>query len=273
MPKVAQVEPITTARVLRGPFDYSCPEGAEVGSVLIVPFGGRDLLAVVTALKDSSEHELSEPKQLLPASLPIDLVALGPWLADEYCSTPARAYSLMLPPRGVKERSALYASQLREPDEGERLTDNQRQLLGTLPRLAGADVAALRRLEKRGLVQLDEQSQRRAPQHAEVGKASGKSGPPLTADQAAALEQLLAASSGVFARYAGAQGMRYASRTRVMSSTSSQRSPRKSAFVTMERADSRSHSPAGKPCGVAISPSRFSRQVTRCMKPRIALLE
>ncbi len=196
MPKVAQVEPITTARVLRGPFDYSCPEGAEVGSVLIVPFGGRDLLAVVTALKDSSEHELSEPKQLLPASLPLDLVALGPWLADEYCSTPARAYSLMLPPRGVKERSALYASQLREPDEGERLTDNQRQLLGTLPRLAGADVAALRRLEKRGLVQLDEQSQRRAPRHAEVGKASGKSGPPLTADQAAALEQLLAASPG-----------------------------------------------------------------------------
>ena len=93
MPKVAQVEPITTARVLRGPFDYSCPEGAEVGSVLIVPFGGRDLLAVVTALKDSSEHELSEPKQLLPASLPLDLVALGPWLAEPM-STAQRQHAL-----------------------------------------------------------------------------------------------------------------------------------------------------------------------------------
>ncbi|CAB4339374.1 unannotated protein [freshwater metagenome] len=196
MPKVAQVEPITTARVLRGPFDYACPEGVEVGSVLVVPFGGRDLLAVVTALKDSSEHELSEPKQVLPASLPPDLVALGPWLADEYCSTPARAYSLMLPPRGVKERSVLYASAAREPAEGERLNDNQRQLLSTLPRLAGGDVAPLRRLEKRGLVRLEPQSHRRAPQHASVGKASGASGPALTADQEAALEQLLAADQG-----------------------------------------------------------------------------
>ena len=196
MPKVAQVEPITTARVLRGPFDYICPDGADVGSVMVVPFAGRDLLAVVTALKDSSEHELSEAIELLPVSLPSDLVALGPWLADEYCSTPARAYSLMLPPRGVKERSALYASVLREPGEDERLTANQRELLGSLPRLAGADVAALRRLEKRGLVLLEAQSQRRAPKHAEVGKASGASGPRLTSDQTEALEQLLAAAPG-----------------------------------------------------------------------------
>ena len=196
MPKVAQVEPITTARVLRGPFDYACPEGVEVGSVLRVPFGGRDLLAVVTALKDSSEHELSEPKEVLAASLPADLVALAPWLADEYCSTPARAYSLMLPPRGVKERSALYASVLGEVSEGERLTANQRALLATLPRLAGPDVAALRRLEKRGLVLLEAQAQRRAPEHAEVGKAAGASGPTMTSDQAGALEQLLAAAPG-----------------------------------------------------------------------------
>ena len=196
MPKVAQVEPITTARVLRGPFDYVCPEGAGVGSVLVVPFGGRDLLAIVTAQKDSSEHELSEARESLPISLPPDLVALGPWLADQYCSTPARAYSLMLPPRGVKERSALYATVLRAPDDGERLTARQRDLLGSLPRLAGADVAALRRLEKRGFVALEAQPQRRAPKHEEVGKASGASGPALTSDQAEALEQLIAAAPG-----------------------------------------------------------------------------
>ena len=196
VPKVAQVEPITTARVLRGPFDYVCPGGATVGSVMTVPFGGRDLLAIVTALKDSSKHELSEAKELLPFSLPEDLVALGPWLADEYCSTPARAYSLMLPPRGVKERSVQFATAGRAPDEGERLTANQRELLGTLPRPAGSDLAALRRLEKRGLVVLEAQSQRRAPQHSEVGKPSGASGPPLTSDQAAALEQLLTAVPG-----------------------------------------------------------------------------
>ncbi len=196
MGKVAQVEPITTARVLRGPFDYLCPEGAAVGSVLVVPFGGREVLAVVTALKDTSEHSLSEAKELLPASLPPDLVALGRWLADEYCSTPARAYSLMLPPRGVKERSAWFASVLRRPDKAERLTEKQRALLSSLPRPAGVDLAALRRLEKRGLVLLEEQSQRRAPKHAEVGKASGAEGPELTADQSEALGQLRAAAPG-----------------------------------------------------------------------------
>jgi primosomal protein N' (replication factor Y) len=102
----------------------------------------------------------------------------------------------MLPPRGVKERSALYASVLRKPAEDERLTANQRELLGSLPRLAGGDVAALRRLEKRGLVLLEAKSQRRAPKHAEVGTASGTSGPPLTSDQSEALEQLLAAAPG-----------------------------------------------------------------------------
>ncbi len=196
MSKVAQVEPITTARALRGPFDYACPEGAQVGSVLVVPFARRDVLAVVTALRDSSEHQLLAPRQLLDASLPADLVALGPWLADEYCSSPARAYSLMLPPRGVRERSALYAKARRGVQQDERLTGSQRQLLASLPRLAGSDLAALRRLEARGLVVLERRAERRAPQHYEVGKRGGAQEPPLTTDQAAAVEQILAAAGG-----------------------------------------------------------------------------
>ncbi|MSX02910.1 MAG: hypothetical protein F2813_07095, partial [Actinobacteria bacterium] len=167
MPRVAQVEPITTARVLRGPFDYVCPDGVDVGSVLKVPFANRELLAIVTAIKDGSEHELSEPTEVLAASLPPDLVELGPWIADEYCSTPARAYSLMLPPRGAKARSALYAQAGRAPDASERLTENQRELLASLPRPAGGDLAAFRRLESRGLVTLEERAQRRAPIHAQ----------------------------------------------------------------------------------------------------------
>ena len=74
-----------------------------------VPFGGRDVLGVVTALADRSEHELSPPREVLEHSLPADLVALAPWIAAEYCSTPARALSLMLPPKGVRARTALHA--------------------------------------------------------------------------------------------------------------------------------------------------------------------
>ncbi len=164
--------------------------------MLVVPFARRDVLAVVTALRDSSEHQLLAPRRLLDASLPADLVALGPWLADEYCSSPARAYSLMLPPRGVRERSALYAKAKRGVQRDERLTDSQRQLLAGLPRLAGSDLAALRRLEARGLVVLERRAERRAPQHVIVGKRGGAQGPPLTIDQAAAVEQILAAAGG-----------------------------------------------------------------------------
>jgi primosomal protein N' (replication factor Y) (superfamily II helicase) len=31
---VIKVEPLTTARALRGPFDYRRPEGVDVGSIL-----------------------------------------------------------------------------------------------------------------------------------------------------------------------------------------------------------------------------------------------
>jgi primosomal protein N' (replication factor Y) (superfamily II helicase) len=52
-PPIAQVEPLTTARALRGPFDYERPDGVGVGSVLVVPFGHRDVVGVVTGLVES----------------------------------------------------------------------------------------------------------------------------------------------------------------------------------------------------------------------------
>jgi len=196
VPGVARVEPITTARVLRGPFDYVRPEGVGIGSVLMVPFGGRDILGVVTALADDSEHDVVEPRRVLEASLPPDLVALAPWIATEYCSTPARALSLMLPPKGVRARTALHARAAREPAEDERLTGAQRALLASLPRLTGADTAALRRLEGRGLVTIEPRVVRRAPEHTVVGSRAGSEPPALTADQAQVLEDLAAAAPG-----------------------------------------------------------------------------
>ncbi len=196
MSAVAQVEPITTARVLRGPFDYERPEGVGVGSVMVVPFGRQELLAVVTALADGSEHDVLAPREVLDASLPPDLVELGPWLAAEYGSTPARAFSLMLPPRGVREKKVLHARVLREPGEGERLTDRQRALLATLPRAAGEELAALRRLEARGLVAIEAQGMRREPGHRDVGARQEGGGPALTPRQSEALEQVAGASPG-----------------------------------------------------------------------------
>jgi primosomal protein N' (replication factor Y) (superfamily II helicase) len=103
---------MTTARVLRGPFDYrlsgELSETVTVGSMLVVPFGRREILGVVTALSDHSEvseEKLLAPLRALELGVPIDLVALAEWLAEEYCSTLARALTLVLPPAATRRLS------------------------------------------------------------------------------------------------------------------------------------------------------------------------
>jgi primosomal protein N' (replication factor Y) (superfamily II helicase) len=194
-PPIAQVEPLTTARALRGPFDYERPDGVGVGSVLVVPFGHREVVGVVTGLVESSEHDVVAPRRVLEADLPADLVELALWIARDYASTPARALSLLLPPKGTRSKTALYARALRDVDEGERLTDAQRALLDSLPRFCGPDTAALRRLEARGLVVVEPRVVRRAPVHVPVGARRAER-PALTSDQEAALRAIRDAQPG-----------------------------------------------------------------------------
>lgn len=110
---IARVEPLTTARALRGPFDYRLPAemiDVEVGRVVRVPFGRQRLLGVVVELADSSElppERLAEPLEALETGVPAELVRLGLWVAREYCSTPSRGLRLVLPPGAeVRKRRA-----------------------------------------------------------------------------------------------------------------------------------------------------------------------
>ncbi len=103
---------MTTARVLRGPFDYRLPEGlrggVDVGSMLVVPFGRREVLGVVVGMAEHSEiseERLLEPLRALELGVPVDLVALAEWVAAEYCSTIARALTLVLPPGAARRLS------------------------------------------------------------------------------------------------------------------------------------------------------------------------
>ena len=101
---ILKVEPLTTARALRGPFDYRRPEAmseVDVGSVVRVPFGPRRILGVVVAVAEASQlppERLAEPIEALEAGAPPELVELGLWVAREYCSTPSRGLQLVLPP-------------------------------------------------------------------------------------------------------------------------------------------------------------------------------
>ncbi len=196
VPPVAKVEPITTARALRGPFDYLCPEGVGVGSVLIVPFGHRDVVGVVVSIADRSElpdDRLASPRRVLDHDLPPELVELAGWIAAEYCSTPARALALVSPPPGARAKLAWWASATGAPaDDAPRraLSARQRTLLDGLRdggrRQAGADLPALRRLADRGLVELRRRPVRRYVTHDAVGARRAQP-PPLTGDQTQAL--------------------------------------------------------------------------------------
>jgi primosomal protein N' (replication factor Y) len=207
---IAKVEPLTTARALRGPFDYRLvagEAGADVGALLRIPFAGRSTLGVVVGLAERSEiapERLAEPHAVLPEGLPRDLVELALWMASEYCSTPARALGMMLAPgatQGARSRELLVA-ELTDAgadalDGDEPLTGGQRTALDRLRRegptiAATVGTQALRRLERRGLVRLECRAVRRRPGQATVGAASS-SAPPLTEDQSGALAQILAA--------------------------------------------------------------------------------
>jgi primosomal protein N' (replication factor Y) (superfamily II helicase) len=217
---ILRVEPLTTARALRGPFDYRRPEamdGLEVGSVVRVPFGPRRLLGVVVELAESSElppERLAEPIEALESGAPAELVRLGLWVAREYCSTPSRGLQLVLPPgtgtggRTVRSKVELRAEILPAGEEalsgGPRLGVKQRAVLealragemssGELATAVGSDRQTLRRLEGRGLVATRSSRLRRAPAHS--GLAAPASRPELLPEQERAVESIVAALDG-----------------------------------------------------------------------------
>jgi primosomal protein N' (replication factor Y) len=163
---IVRVEPMTTARALRGPFDYRLPPElrggkVQIGSMLVVPFGRREVLGVVVGLAERSEvaeAKLLAPLRALdegPPALPGDLVALAEWIAAEYCSTISRALGLVLPPgaarrlSGRKRRAVTRRVHLpvgaRSP-EPPTLTAEQRDVLESLTQALRAREPARRLL-------------------------------------------------------------------------------------------------------------------------------
>ena len=217
---IVKVEPLTTARALRGPFDYRIPAqmpDLEVGSVVRIPFGPRRILGVVVELAEASElppERLAEPIEALEAGVPAELVRLGLWVAREYCSTPSRGLQLVTPPgtgtslRSVRSRVELRA-EIAAPGEvalggGERLGVRQRAVLealragemsaGELADAVGADRQTLRRLEQRGLIATRSSAVRRGPAHVDVGAPGGR--PQLLDEQVEAVNSIVAALDG-----------------------------------------------------------------------------
>jgi primosomal protein N' (replication factor Y) (superfamily II helicase) len=216
---IAKVEPLTSARALRGPFDYSVPGrlgAVDVGSMLVVPFGRRRMLGVVVGLAEQSDvpaDRLVEPLTALDPEVPAELVRLGLWVAEEYCSTPARGLGLVLPPgtgRGarprVRARKVLSAELLTTGREallggGPTLGERQRAALevlrggpvwaADLTRAAGCSHASLRSLAQRGLISLESVEQARRPAASPRVGARAVSEPSLSPAQQRALGEIV----------------------------------------------------------------------------------
>ena len=174
---IARVEPLITARALRGPFDYALPErlaDVGVGSVLLVPFGPRRLLGVVVDVGEESELDparLVEPVRAIAAGVTPELVRLGLWVGERVLlnrGERARAGSAA-GHRLAREAARAQAGAARGDHAGRRRGPGRRGTARapasercsagwTRPRreLTAADIgvdrAALRRLEQRGFV-------------------------------------------------------------------------------------------------------------------------
>jgi primosomal protein N' (replication factor Y) len=214
---IARVEPLTTARALRGPFDYSLPDRlgeVGVGTVLVVPFGHRRVLGVVVDIAERSAlppERLAEPIEALEAGVPPELIELGLWVGREYCSTPARGLELVLPPgtRSARGQVRARTETVVEATPAARAALESATGLGPRQRLAlellidassppsAGDLAAegvgrdaLRRLERRGLVGFSEREVRRRPAAPRVGAPAERV--TLGDAQARAVERIVA---------------------------------------------------------------------------------
>ncbi|MDQ3103293.1 MAG: primosomal protein N', partial [Actinomycetota bacterium] len=238
--EIAKVEPLTTARSLRGPFDYRLPESmgdVGVGSLLRVPFGPRRILGVVVELAETSEippERLAEPIEALEEGVTPELVRLALWVAVRYCSTASRGLALVLPPgsgtgarvrvaRARTERVAritdagrdALASLRKRRDSGPREVEGGRlgerqlaalELLGEAGGLSAGELAAGARADSTVLRRLEARgllviSEREVRRRPVIERIGAVSGPvELSAPQVGCVEAIVAALDGGGAR-------------------------------------------------------------------------
>ncbi|MHB1464300.1 MAG: replication restart helicase PriA [Thermoleophilia bacterium] len=120
---VARVFIQLKTRSLARAFDYRVPERLRQrlvpGSVVLVPFGRRKVLGVVSALEETSElpdsrlMDLEEVLEFPP--VPEPLIRLSLWLAAYYYCPAASALALALPPGGLPPLVRETAADGREP--------------------------------------------------------------------------------------------------------------------------------------------------------------
>ena len=105
-PLLASVVPLVPAWAVDRTFDYSVPSKLRgkvvVGSLVRIPFGGRNVRGVVTALGSWTPERELEPLLGAPLADPVappPLPSLYEWTAERYLVPRGRAFERAVPPR------------------------------------------------------------------------------------------------------------------------------------------------------------------------------
>ena len=192
---IAKVEPLTTARALRGPFDYKLGDrfarrrGREPAARAVrAPAAARGRGRAWRRRRSCRRSAWPSRSPPLAARCPEAWSTSGLWVAREYCSTrlarPGAGAAARSGGKGVGARTELRAALTHAGREAlagsERLGPKQRAALERLaaadgPVAAGDDRDSLKRLEARGLVELS------ARQRSRAGRSRSRSGPAASA--------------------------------------------------------------------------------------------
>ncbi len=213
MPRVAKV---VVDLSLNREFDYSIPdelaETAVLGAPVIVPFGRSERRGFIVGVADRSDFPHLKPIRAVVGSKALiekRITDLARWMADYYLAPIETAIRTVLPavvrrePAGYLRRLIVSPTEAgADPGAAERLRARAPKqaaaldalmsggeiFLAELARRAGVSEAAIRALEKKGLVRIGEGVVERQP---EAGRTLLPDTPPtLMPEQAAALETI-----------------------------------------------------------------------------------
>jgi primosomal protein N' (replication factor Y) (superfamily II helicase) len=169
------------------PLDYEIPEemreDAQIGMRVKVPLRGRSYPGTILELKETPEiARTSLIQEMGPASIPSDLLKLGIWISNYYCSPFYKVLKQLLPPSirsGMEEKQQLFVKPLLSRPEMSELcqkkTGAQRDILDALLQApkgilltellekTGASRSPLTTLAKQGVVSLSPLTIDRSP--------------------------------------------------------------------------------------------------------------
>ncbi|HUL77382.1 MAG TPA: primosomal protein N' [Vicinamibacteria bacterium] len=151
----------------QAPFTYRMPAGQPPparGVRVLVPFGGRRMIGVVTGAAGEDEgRALKEIVQILDEEPLVEppLLDLAAWMAEHYLAPPGECYRAVLPPAGVRASRAVVHLTKKAGDSADnpvlrQLRDGPMRL-SAIERKLGRDPQALvARLRSAGLVEVEQ---------------------------------------------------------------------------------------------------------------------